>query len=163
MRRTISNRVILFLKKIGIIEWAITYGTASDRPKHVITGMASEMMMNLRSISRMPSRYARSIARFSAQSGPISVTAHAIFVYKTPSAQSCHRNRIGVCSSGTLQQTRANICRSVQLNGFIGTTKCKLTAAVRSQLIPVTIRIIKEQHPASERILLWPWHTTHQY
>uniref|UniRef100_A0A182QQ09 Uncharacterized protein n=1 Tax=Anopheles farauti TaxID=69004 RepID=A0A182QQ09_9DIPT len=85
-------RVIGFVKNTGSIECAITYGTASASPKQVITGTPSSRTIKCRFMSRNPSRYACSIARFNAQSGPIR---------STPSAQSCHRNRTGVWSGGT--------------------------------------------------------------
>lgn len=59
-----------------------------------------------------PSLYVRSIARLSFQSGPIIVTAQTIFVYRTPRAQSCHSQRTGVCSRGTLNGMTTTSSRS---------------------------------------------------
>lgn len=67
--------------------------------------------MNFKSISLIPSLYARSIARRILQSGPIIIIAVAIFVYNTPRAQSCQMNKIAFCSNGTRNGTTTTSSR----------------------------------------------------
>ncbi|KAE9538204.1 hypothetical protein AGLY_006176 [Aphis glycines] len=92
--------------------------------------MARSCIINLRSKRMKPSLYVRSMARLRDQSGPIRVMAQAIFMYKTPSAQSCHAQSTGVWCKGTRNGTTITSSKSrPNKNGIIPSNTIKATIA----------------------------------
>lgn len=113
-----------------------------------MTGAANSLTTNFRSISLMPSLYARSIARRIRQSGPIIVTAVAIFVYSTPKAQSCQMNRMGFCSNGTRNgTTTTNSRRRPNKSGMTPTSNTNATEAFTPKIAQCLIRSIMALRP----------------